>query len=856
MKPSSKKESDEQTAQHENLGINIPDSVIYRAYIDQDGQPQLNYLSNSIGKFADETGASLLQDHTRFLDMIHEEDKEYYFAERSKAIQNITDLNIEVRLRTGTGEIAWINNRARPKKMANGSFVWEGFLIDITGKKKAEEALKISEEKFRSCVENSNAVFYTMTLNGTFTFITDNCKELFGHEGINVIGVCAFEGFVHKSDIALCKAHIDKLISTGKKLDAIEYRVWHGDGKWIWISTSVSPIFDKKGNIHSLQGIALEITERKKAEDALTKSEERFRSFVENANDTVFSLTPEGTLLYASPNWTNVLGHDVSDFIGKSVFETLIHPDDIPSCIEAIIRGVVTGEKQSGIQYRASHKDGSWRWQTTNASPFFDNKGRVVSFLGIARDITEQKAAEEALKKSESLFRSLVENANDIIYTLTLYGILTYASPNASRLLGHDVNIYIGQSVFDAFLHPDDFNQCRAFMHHVFTTGKKQSGIEHRIKCQDNTWRTFLTNASPLFDQHKNIVSFLGLARDITEQKTAVEALAESEQSYHGLFNTVTEAIYIQDKNGCFIDVNSGVEKMYGYTKEELLEKTPADLAAPGKNNMEHIAALINETFTTGKAQQIDFWGIRKNGEIFPKEVICNKGKYMGNDVIITTARDISERKKAEALIRESNERWQFALEGAGDGIWDLNTATNKAFYSHNWKAMLGYTDDEIADSIDEWENRIHPADRDGVTEQVKKYQHNLLPAYECEYRMLCKDGSYKWILGRGKVTPGTEPGKPLRFIGIHTDITERKIAENQIKESKEKFSKIFHLSPDLIFLTRLSDGVVVDVNSRAFQLSGYHRSELIGKTSLDVKAWDDMQMRDQFIAELLKMAG
>lgn len=133
MKPSNKKESDETNAQLENLGNAIPDSVIYRAYIDQDGQPQLNYLSNSLGKFTDETGASLLQDHARFLDMIHEEDKEYYFAERAKAIKNISDLNIEVRLRTGPDEIAWINNRARPKKLANGTFVWEGFLIDITG---------------------------------------------------------------------------------------------------------------------------------------------------------------------------------------------------------------------------------------------------------------------------------------------------------------------------------------------------------------------------------------------------------------------------------------------------------------------------------------------------------------------------------------------------------------------------------------------------------------------------------------------------------------------------------------------------------------------------------------------------
>jgi PAS domain S-box-containing protein len=132
--------------------------------------------------------------------------------------------------------------------------------------------------------------------------------------------------------------------------------------------------------------------------------------------------------------------------------------------------------------------------------------------------------------------------------------------------------------------------------------------------------------------------------------------LRESEQSYLGLFNSVSEAIYIQDENGAFIDVNAGVEQMYGYTRAELVGKTPEFLMAADKNDLSEVSRLIADVYATGKPRQFEFWGKRKNGEIFPKEVIANKGKYFGKDVIIATARDVSERKNAEQEIIKLNE--------------------------------------------------------------------------------------------------------------------------------------------------------------------------------------------------------
>jgi PAS domain S-box-containing protein len=147
-------------------------------------------------------------------------------------------------------------------------------------------------------------------------------------------------------------------------------------------------------------------------------------------------------------------------------------------------------------------------------------------------------------------------------------------------------------------------------------------------------------------------------------------------------------------------------------------------------------------------------------------------------------------------LIQESEERWNFALQGAGDGVWDWNLLTNEVFFSSQWKEMLGFRDDEIAASLREWENRVHPDDIGWVMEEIKKHLKSEVSVYSSEHRVKCKDGSHKWILDRGKVVSWTEDGKPLRMVGTHKDITEQKQLEVDLRESRQRYMAIFDQSP------------------------------------------------------------
>ncbi len=144
---------------------------------------------------------------------------------------------------------------------------------------------------------------------------------------------------------------------------------------------------------------------------------------------------------------------------------------------------------------------------------------------------------------------------------------------------------------------------------------------------------------------------------------------------------------------------------------------------------------------------------------------------------------DISERRKAAEALRESEERWLFALEGAGDGVWDYDVENNRVFRSRRWKEMLGYSEDDISEGTEVWAGLVHPDDRQSSDACLNRHLRGETPVYVSEYRIRCKDGSYKWILDRGKVLRFSEDGRPLRIIGTQSDITERRQAEEALKK-------------------------------------------------------------------------
>ncbi len=155
-------------------------------------------------------------------------------------------------------------------------------------------------------------------------------------------------------------------------------------------------------------------------------------------------------------------------------------------------------------------------------------------------------------------------------------------------------------------------------------------------------------------------------------------------------------------------------------------------------------------------------------------------------DGVLITSIDITEKKQIEKELVESDERWQFALEGADHGVWDWFIETNRVIFSTQWKAQLGYNPDEIQNDFSEWQSRVHPDDLEKALNDLKSHIDGKTPYYQNEHRLKCKNGSWKWVLDRGKIVTRDESGKPLRMVGTHTDIHERKLSEKRLTELSE----------------------------------------------------------------------
>ena len=167
---------------------------------------------------------------------------------------------------------------------------------------------------------------------------------------------------------------------------------------------------------------------------------------------------------------------------------------------------------------------------------------------------------------------------------------------------------------------------------------------------------------------------------------------------------------------------------------------------------------------------------------------------------LIGTHTDITSIKNSEVELEKSEQRWKFALEGSGDGIWDLNCKTNKVYYSKRWKEMLGYSDEDISDNPDQWQTLLHPDDVEKVNHDLDLHFTGAMPFYRSEYRILCKDGSYKWIMGRGIVTARDADNQPLRVTGTHTDISQIKYTELALEQRLKQFKSLADNIPGVIY--------------------------------------------------------
>jgi PAS domain S-box-containing protein len=321
---------------------------------------------------------------------------------------------LEKRFIKKNGELFWGRLTVSAIRGADGEIEFTfGTVEDINERKQAEKALQESEEQFRLIAEAIPLpVLITRVCDGKILYTNASLASTFGLSSTQFLDRTITDFYY--DPVADRPALLDTMQRDGY-INHYELRVKKADGTPFWVLLSAR--FLKVNNESAMLTAFYDLTQRKQAEEALRESEARFRSFVENANDIIYSATPDGVFDYISPNWTDILGHDVSEVEGKP-FSLFVHPEDVQVCVARFNKLIQTGRKQAGIQYRVKHQDGSWRWHISNVSVTKDDEGKIVHVIGIARDISKYKQAEQALRQSEARFRAQAQELEQTLQEL------------------------------------------------------------------------------------------------------------------------------------------------------------------------------------------------------------------------------------------------------------------------------------------------------------------------------------------------------------------------------------------------------------------------------------------------------
>lgn len=457
---------------------------------------------------------------------------------------------------------------------------------------------------------------------------------------------------------------------------------------------------------------------------------------------------------------------------------------------------------------------------------------RAAAELQRYRAEVAQRKSEETRRESDERFRTFLDHAPHLAFVKGSDGRYLYTSRRFDEVFSIPTQGALGKTDAELFP-PEQAAQFSAHDHQVWET-------ERALECEEVAMHaggahTSIVVKFPLRDASGHVYAVGGIATDITDRKRAEEALAE--QGRHLVTAQAIAHVGSWDWDLHSGDVTWSDEqyRIFGYAPGAVHITYDTFLAALHPDDHDCVLRSVNEALLGRKPFDVEYRIVRPTGEV---RIIHGRAEIhrdaAGHPIKMDgTVLDITERKQAENALRASEERWHLAVQGSHDGIWDWNIRTGDIFFSARWKAMRGYADHEIADSLDEWRSRIHPDDMDRVLGAVDAYLANQRPDFCEEYRVQRKDGSYMWILDRG-IALWDSDGQPVRMAGSETDITERKRAEDALRESEARTRSIIETALDAV-ITVDRDGLVTAWNSQAERTFGYSAQEAMGRKLSDL---------------------
>ncbi|NTW58139.1 MAG: PAS domain S-box protein [Nitrospirae bacterium] len=702
----------------------------------------------------------------------------------------------------------------------------EELSAQIAVRKKVEVALRESEEKFRRLAENAVDLIYVYRLfpERKFEYVSPSATDITGYSPL--------EHYANP-DLGFQLIHADdrgKLadIAAGKMdpLRPLVLRWIRKDGRVIWTEQRNIPIMDESGRIVALQGIARDITDRVKIEEKLRESEKFLQTVIDTEPECVKMLAKDGALLMMNRAGLDMIqAESFGQVQGTSVYGLVV--PDYRRQFAALTESAFAG-KSGTLAFEAVGLKGRPIWLETHAVPLRDDKDTIIAALGITRDITERKRAEEALRRSEALYHDLVETSQDLIWQCDAEGRYVYLNPAWEEVFGYKVDEMLGKRFTD-FQTPDRAKRdMRGFAR--IMKGKQAQGYETVHIGKDGRDIHLLFNAKSVRDAAGNITGTRGTAYDITERKRIEDAVREREFWIRESQRVAHLGSYILDiptgrwTSSEILDDIFGIEKGY-----ERSINGWGDLIHPEDRErmMRYFADIVDQQTRF----EADYRIIRKNsGEVrwvsgLGELILDGKGAPVK---MLGTIQDVTDRKRVEHSLLTSEQRYKQLLESVTSYIYTVTVENGSAVstvHGPGCVAVTGYTSAEYAADPFLWYRMVHDRDKHLALKQAEDLLAGMHPG-PIEHRIRHKNGSLVWV--RSTVVPRTdEQGRLEAYDGLISDIAAQKRAE--------EFSRNILETVDEGFLVIDRNYTIVSVNKAYSRQSGREPQDIVGRKCHEV---------------------
>lgn len=704
-----------------------------------------------------------------FIDITHPEDKEaskIFIEEILSDGDNIR--HIDKRYVKKDGSIIWATTSVSLLK--NSENIPKYFIVqirDVTEAKLTEEELNLKNLVFESSIAASSI----SDTKGILLYVNNTFLKTWGYSSKQeVIGLPINQFF--ESEIEANKILLS-LNKTG--IYQGEYTAVRKDGTLFIANAQATTLYSKNGEIIGFQSAVIDITDKKNIEEALIKSQQLFQTLANTSPVGIFRADAEGNTTYVNPKWSELSDLSFNEAIGYGWLDAVYYEDK--ENLKSNWDRLTPLQKTSVAEYRFLKKDGTIIWVMGNAVPEW-NKGKVVGYIGTVTDISERKHAEQLIKESEENYRMLLELASDAFFQGDHEGNLIRVNNKALELTGYSKEEILKMNMKELF--PSEEIQKKPLMYDKLKQGETLR-TERKILRKDGSTLFVEMNSKKMPDG-----TFQSFFRDITERRKMEDEIQKSEKLYRATFENTGTATIIIEEDLTISSANAQFEELSKHTKEEIEGKlkwtqfvVKEDLERMQKQHQ------IRREHTEDALNQYEFSFIDNNGKI--KRIFLTVDLIPGTKKSVASLLDITDRKREEDILRESEEKYRSLIETTETGYVIIDIQGNVLDANPKYVELAGYKSlNEILNrNVLEW-----------TSEQVKADNKNAVN--ECATKGFIRNFETEYINSDGKITPVEinatviKTGKKDIILTLTNDISERKLNEQSLKESEEKFRLLY----------------------------------------------------------------